>query len=143
MKYFAVLTALALLLTGQVFGQSAGAKAELKKFEGNWSFESGMKGGEALPAEFENTRWQFKGNTFLLKAPDGNQIKLRFTVDPELTPALIDFTVVADNMKLEGIYKFENQKLILCVCEGKNRPSEFTSTKDNQAYLITLKRSKD
>ena len=64
--------------------------------------------------------------------------------NPGFDPALVDFAVVKENKKVEGIYKFEKKQLIICWNdEDGNRPSEFTSNGENRNGLIVLRRAKE
>ena len=68
------------------------------------------------------------------------------TFDPTKKPKTIDFTPTEGDAKGDlflGIYKLGNNTRKLCFApSGKDRPTEFSSTPDNQHILLTFERVK-
>ena len=138
-----------LLSAGQAIGQDAKLQEELKKFEGNWQFESIKMSGKDLPAtELEKfSVLKIKGKEMHVTNPEGEEIKVEFELDLNSTPALIDFTSKdGDRDTFEGIYKFEKGKLFLCASldpSAKERPAEFNSPEGSKIILEVLRRSEE
>ena len=143
------LVLLGLVSTSQAFGQEKKLQEELKKFEGTWRPQSIKMAGKDIPAtEFEKVVVKFKGNEVHATKPDGGDLKGEIKLDLNSTPALIDFTTEMDGNRvtLEGIYKFEKGKLIVCVNlnpTAKARPAEFESREGSTTVLEVLRRSKE
>jgi len=114
-------------------------KADLKKFAGTWSVELAKKGGKELPEdEVKKVRFTFTADkmTFSMgdKSKDGS-----FKIDPTKKPAQIE--VMIEDKSHPGIYKFEGDKLQMCVGDTE-RPTEFKSEDGSKTMLIILKREK-
>ena len=134
-----VLLAVVFASPGVVAGGDA--KKDLKKFEGTWAVHSAKKGGREGPAnETKQLRFVFSGDKMTLmlgeKALEGT-----FKIDPSKKPSQIDMTL--QGKAVEGIYKFEDGMLELCLSEpGTARPAEFKSPEMTMTLLLVLKRAK-
>jgi uncharacterized protein (TIGR03067 family) len=132
-----VLLAVVFATAGVVAGGDA--KADLKKFAGTWSVESAKKGGKELPEnEAKEIRFIFNGDKMTFKKGDEAK-EATFTIDSTKKPP--HFEVMIEGKSHPGIYKFEGDKLQLCVGENE-RPSEFKSEDGSRTMLIILKREK-
>jgi uncharacterized protein (TIGR03067 family) len=122
-------------------GLAAGGDAakEQKKFEGTWSVLSAQKAGKDAPAnDIKEVRFIFSGDKMTFRKGDETKDGT-FKIDPSKKPAQIDVTI--DGMNHPGIYKFEGDKLQICVGHDE-RPAEFKSPEGSKTFLVTLKREK-
>src|SRR3954452_19127182 len=138
----------AVVLLAVVFG-SAGAvaggdaKGDLKKFAGTWSVESAQKGGKPGPEnEIKELRLVFSGDKVTAKIGE-KSIEGMFKIDPGKKPSQIDISLM--DKTAEGIYRFKEGKLELCLSEpggGEARPTEYKPAEGSQTLLFILKREK-
>jgi uncharacterized protein (TIGR03067 family) len=135
-----VLLGVALALSEVAAGGDA--KAELKKFEGTWAVELAVKRGKPSPgAKVDQLRLTFAGDKVTILGEGGKEIQATFKIDPSQKPHQIN--VAFDGNTIEGIYAFEGGKLKICTAQtGRDRPTEFKSTKESGAELLVLKRVK-
>ena len=128
------------------------AADDAKRIEGTWKVTAleadGMK---APPKVFEGGRWIFKGSELLFETPgEKSEGKTAVKLDPGKTPKHIDLVGLEGpqkGKKLQGIYKFEKDRLVICLRdEGaakKGRPTEFKTEADSGLGMITLERVKE
>ena len=146
MKYLAPF-GLALLIA------AAAARAEDKKdagldaakLVGDWTYVSGVKAGEKLPADHLAGKVTFTKDTVLVPAGKDMKFVMAYKIDPKASPATIDLDIKDGPVKegkAAGIIALEGDELKLCyaVAPGK-RPEKFESTKDNGYYMFTMKKS--
>jgi uncharacterized protein (TIGR03067 family) len=114
-------------------------KGDLKKFAGTWSVVSAVKGGKDAPeGELNDVRITFKGDKMTFKKGDDSKegtIKIDATTKPR------QIEVMIEGKSHPGIYKFEGDRLQLCVSQDE-RPTEFKSAEGSKTMLIILKREK-
>ena len=81
---------------------------------------------------------------WILRSDNKEISKGTSSFDPTKKPRTIDFTPTEDAAKEEkfhGIYELRKNTRKLCFApSGKDRPTEFSSTADNQHILVTFKR---
>jgi uncharacterized protein (TIGR03067 family) len=113
--------------------------ASLKAIQGTWvsSADSG----------FEST-WIFEGDT-LKSSVNGHNYTCDVTLDADAKPnATADFTITDGDAESRGkvakaIYKFDGDRLILCISlPGNDRPTDFEPI-ENDTYLFELKKEKN
>jgi uncharacterized protein (TIGR03067 family) len=127
---------LAALAVGAWLGQSIcladekadAIKAELKRFEGTWKFESMVFEGKAVPADdFRDSRMTIEGDRFTTKGRES--ARGTFVVDPTATPKTIDVAIETKDggvVKILGLYTLEGDTYTICSgYPGKPRPAEF------------------
>jgi uncharacterized protein (TIGR03067 family) len=120
-----------------------------KQFEGTWEVESETWAGWRLPDELRATEVTFKGNgvtqTSKAKAEQAMLRLRQFSTWPfGLVPAL-DLVDLDEEMGFfAAIYKLDKDTLTICyvIRRSQDRPTEFTSTKDNSNALLVLRRKK-
>ncbi len=130
---------------------SKDGKGDLKKLAGDWTFTSYEAGGRALSQGLrEGARWSVKGDKYTFDpGPLSSWLGQKGTIklDPAKKPAAIDLAITfgPDKGKEQlGIYRIEGDTVTICLARpgAKERPTEFTSTKDNGHILTTIKRGK-
>jgi uncharacterized protein (TIGR03067 family) len=126
--------------------RTAAAEAELKRFEGNWSYVSVIANGDPAPEEsVKNSRLEISGDKFTVK---GSQTYHRgtFVVDPTVKPKTLDVTFSEGEQEgktIKGIYELEGDRCKVCIALGDQpRPTEFASPAGSGYALEELKRIK-
>jgi uncharacterized protein (TIGR03067 family) len=105
-------------------------RAELKRFEGTWKFESMVFDGKPVPEDgLKDSRMTIEGDRFTTK---GNEsAKGTFTVDPTVRPKTIDIAIKTKDggsVKILGLYTLEGDTYTICSgYPGKPRPTEFAA----------------
>lgn len=111
------------------------------RLQGVWIAESVDSLGQPLPAErAKQMRLEFTGSN--LRVTMGKQADAgTFKLDPTANPKEID--AIGDEGGTPGIYRFDGDKLILCIGEpGSNRPRNFKTGPDTgPLLLVTLRRA--
>ena len=104
-----------------------------------------MSQGEPTPrdlAHFHKTT--FAGNTLVCKHGEKAGPNSTFTIDAKANPKKLDVTIGEGRDKgktVLAIYELKDNTLIICEAAlGKERPSGFSSTYENQQCLEVLKR---
>jgi len=133
-----VAVASALLLGGVATRALAADETEadvLKALKGTWVSDGDI-----------TASWTFDGDT--LKATvNGQDYTCKVKADPKAKPATLDFLIDEGPEDAKGktskcIYKFEGEKLILCVSTpGKDRPKAFEQ-EEGESYVFELKKEK-
>jgi uncharacterized protein (TIGR03067 family) len=130
--------------------ESKDAKADLKKLDGSWKVVKLIYNGENFTKEDDITiAMEFKDGVATVRASESikkEYAKVRFTLDPSVTPKLLDLSIIAGaqkDAKMEGIYKLDGDKLTLCVkVLGNGRPAKFESPEGESIALVELTREK-
>jgi uncharacterized protein (TIGR03067 family) len=133
--------------SGTLADDKAELEKEARKFQGTWTFESSVSGGEALPADhLKMFVVTFEGDKHTVKKGDeviqiGTQ-----KLDPSKSPKSIDVTMVEGPHKgtiMLGIYEIDAETLKVCFDpEGKKRPTEFKSAPGSKYFVNVHKRVK-
>ena len=120
-------------------GDAAAPPAEaLEALQGTW-----------IPVDDQgiDSKWTFEGQT-LKASVNGADYTCKVKVDSAAKPnATIDLVIDegpedSKGKTSKGIFKFQGEKLMLCVSmPGKDRPKAFETTED-EAYLFPLKKEK-
>jgi uncharacterized protein (TIGR03067 family) len=132
------LTLVTYLVTPAVHADEAADSPALKALQGTW-----------VTSENDNldAKWIFKGSTmtttvngmeYVGKVKPDDKAKPYSTLDIDLTEGPED----AKGKSAKGIYKFDGEKLIICVgSPGHDRPKDFEPVPD-EVYLFELKKQK-
>jgi uncharacterized protein (TIGR03067 family) len=133
--------------SGTVADDKAELEKEARKFQGTWTFESNVSGGEELPADqLKMFVVTFEGDKHTVKKGDeviqvGTQ-----KLDPSKSPKTIDVTMTEGPQKgtvMLGIYEIDADTLKVCFDpEGKTRPTEFKSPPGSKNFVNVHKRVK-
>ncbi len=127
---------------------SANDKSEIAKFQGNWKVVGLVENGQVIPEEAIK-KWLPSGglaritdNAIMFQSRhDGqSQVKL-FSIDATQFPKGIEIRT-RDNQKSQGIYRFEDGQLIVCMGDPalNQRPTDFSAAKGSNRVLMTLAR---
>lgn len=129
--------------------KDAPAKKKMEKIDpaklvGSYKLVSGMKAGEKMTAEAEQSPIVFTKDKITMKSKD-MAFAFSYKVDEDKTPATIEMTITEPkelkDKKATGILKMEAGKLVLCYHpKGENTPKVFKSTKENEYHLFELKK---
>jgi uncharacterized protein (TIGR03067 family) len=132
------------------FADEPGGKAVqpgLEQFDGAWVPVSVLDSGVAREeSELKGLRTVVKAGKVIHYNKGEEYARGSFTIGAGKTPAEIDFTHESGSEKGQthkGIYKVEGTTATFCYAEaGKDRPTEFASTKGSGTRLLVLKREK-
>lgn len=123
-------------------------KKDRKRIEGTWQITSLESSGDKSKDEDLKKLTVVNGDdgTWSLRSEGKEISKGTSTFDPTQKPKTIDFTPTEGGAKGDqflGIYEFRKNVRKLCFApSGKDRPTEFSSTPDNQQILVTFEREK-
>ena len=133
--------------SGTVADDKAELEKEASKFQGTWTFESSVTGGEELPADhLKMFVVTFEGEKHTVKKGDeviqvGTQ-----KLGPSKSPKTIDVTMTEGLNKgtvMLGIYEIDGDTLKVCFDpQGKKRPTEFKSAPGSENFVNIHKRVK-
>ncbi len=114
---------------------------------GSWQFISINDKGEKLGPRLVETRFARDGiltiadrRMTIVNPVTGEERTATYRIDPSRNPRRIDL-FTRDDRILRGIYKFENDNLVICLqpAEGKDLPQEFSPPDGSDLILIRLK----
>jgi uncharacterized protein (TIGR03067 family) len=116
------------------------AESERTKFHGEWQGLSvNVNGNQALPAVAQEYLYRFEDMQYRVSRKGNVESKGSFLLDPTKSPAWIDLAEDS-NVTIFGIYRFEADKLTLCVHE-KTRPADFNPPARRGYMVIVLQRT--
>lgn len=136
-----------LLMSGFFFAslntESGDLKTDLELIQGGWVGTKLEVNGKIAPLEVASRgKYVFKDNTVTIFEEDKIVGKATFTIDQTKTPRTIDLKAIEETAKsrtMQGIYRIEGDKLILCF--GVRRPTEFNGSEKGMG-LMEFKREK-
>ena len=144
----------ALLVVGTLVAAVASAddakdkaiEKDRQRIEGTWQLTAlKINGNQSKEEDIQELR-VFNGadGTWIVRSEGKEISKGTSTFDPTTKPKAIDFTSTGGGGKGEkflGIYKLGKNTRKLCFApSGEDRPTEFSSTPENQHILVTFKR---
>ncbi len=121
-------------------------KKDRKLYEGTWQVTSLTVNGNKRPeGDAQKIRVINQADGTGLLEVDGKVIgKATFTIDPTKKPKTIDLTFMEGNNKgqtYHGIYEVGKDTRKICYPPlGQKRPTEFSSTPENENILAVFKR---
>ncbi len=108
--------------------------------QGDWKAARGWSNGVQMPnSETERVALQFTETKMILKEQGHNE-EAAFTLDPQQSPAHIDFELKNIGMKFQGIYQMEGDILKLCFTRGSKRPVSFDTKQGADTVLIEMRK---
>jgi uncharacterized protein (TIGR03067 family) len=123
-----------------------GDKEAWAKLDGKWKIEKATLNGDDLPAEITQALvLTIKDKTYHVEMPTGPDHG-PLKIDTSKSPYQMDIkSDVSENLKLSCIFKFEDEKLVICyhISESSTRPEKFESTQGSNQLLATYVRAKE
>jgi len=145
-QLFAVLVVAGVALALGADDKKDDAKAELKKFQGTWQVVSAERDGEKVSADdAKKMKAVVKDDTVTVYNGDKMVAEMTFTVDPTRKPRTMDLEVTRGDDKGKkslAIYEMDGDTLKVCVCDGKERPRDFSTKKGSDCHLYTYQHEK-
>ncbi|MDY3554079.1 TIGR03067 domain-containing protein [Gemmata sp. JC717] len=109
-----------------------------QKIQGKWRTIEVVSAGAKLERDvWVHLSWEFNGKSVVTVAQKAGEVPYTLLLDSSSTPAQIDLVHKNPKLSLSGIYKFEGEKLVICLREG-TRPRTFDSTEADGSWLVTL-----
>jgi uncharacterized protein (TIGR03067 family) len=126
--------------------RKAAIQAELKRFEGTWSYASVIVEGNPAPEkEISANRLVLAGDRFTVNSL-AETIRGIFAVDPTVKPKTLNVTFGDGpdaGKTVKGIYQLDGDTCSVCIALGDQpRPTEFASKAGSRYALEVLKRQK-
>jgi uncharacterized protein (TIGR03067 family) len=125
----------------------AAVEKETKKFQGTWTIESSVTGGQEIPRDqLKGFLVIYEGEKHTVK--NGDKVIQVGTqkIDPSKSPKTIDVTMTEGPEKgkvMLGIYEFDGDTMKVCFDpQGKKRPTEFKSEPGSANFVNVHKRVK-
>jgi uncharacterized protein (TIGR03067 family) len=115
-------------------------QSDLQRLQGMWIAHSAEVEGKPLPPEKVVGSLRFQGNKLSLLMPDGKVDEVSVTLRFAANPKQIDMVSLDKQKHLRGIYRFDGDRLILCVDDGNGRPTDFTTKSGSTRQLMVFKR---
>src|SRR5262245_62079377 len=127
-----LMTVLSLVVSLAGAEDKEGAKADLAKFQGEWSMVSGAADGQAMPDNLLATAKRVCKEDETTVTIGGQLIlKAKFTIEPAQKPKTIDYEVTdgpTKGRKHLGIYEVSEESLKFCfAAPDGERPTTFES----------------
>lgn len=128
-----------------VADHQAAIEKETKKFQGTWTIESSVTGGQEIPRDqLKGFRVIYEGDKHTL-THDGKVFQVGTQkIDPSKSPKTIDVTMTEGPEKgkvMLGIYAFDGDTMKACFDPtGKQRPTEFKSPAGSPNFVNIHKR---
>jgi uncharacterized protein (TIGR03067 family) len=108
--------------------------------QGDWKAARGWRNGAPLPKdETDRVGLQFTETKLIVK-DHGHDEDATFTLDPQQSPAHIDFEMKNVGMKFQGIYQMDGDFLKLCFSRNGKRPVSFDTKQGADTVLIEMRK---
>jgi uncharacterized protein (TIGR03067 family) len=120
-------------------------KKDAPTLVGEWVPTEALQGGKPdLPPAGTSIAFTADGKVLMKGGNAAKPEEGTYKIDAKKNPAEIDLTPPEKEKgpTILGIYKFEKDKLIICLTMAGERPKEFASPAGSQLMLITLERAK-
>lgn len=130
-------------------------KKELARLQGNWTLRLTQSDAWPVPigkgpdktGQGSERRWRIEGSEIAWTAPDGQEVKATFTIDPSKVPRRIDLAFISGPNKGDdciGVYEWvESGDLWLCMVDpGRkaDRPRDISYSTNEGRSMISLDR---
>jgi len=122
---------------------------DAEKLVGDWEYVSGVRAGGVVEKDHLMGKVTFMKDKVIVPAGPTEKFVMVYKIDGSKTPATIDIEIKegpVNEGKSIGLIELDDDtlKLIYVIVEDDKtkRPTKFESTKDNGAFLFTLKRAK-
>ncbi len=122
------------------------AKKDLERMQGTWTMQALEVNGKDVGAKrIQDTFLIVKKDDYRTKVKDQEQPGFRLVLDPSKEPKAVDMIKAMPGGTEEvykGIYIFENDTLKICrgLTAGKERPNQFATWPDTNAFVVTWKK---
>lgn len=135
---------LVLTLTASAWWAQAGE--DRKSLEGKWTPVSGELAGAKFPeAQLKTITLMLADGKYTVTIADKVDVGT-YKIDPAAKPKSIDITGTEGPNKgktITAIYELDKDTLRVCYnLSGKDRPTEFTSSKEKPFFLVVYQRAK-
>jgi uncharacterized protein (TIGR03067 family) len=139
----------AVLVAAPVFAEDAKVKEtafDAAKLLGDWKITAGWKAGEK--SEPDRLKPKIKITKDIITVGEGDmKFVIAYKIDAKASPTAIDMEIkegpAGADLKAVGIVALDGDGFKLCYVQKEaddtKRPTKFESTKDNNAFLFTLK----
>ena len=143
------MTSLTLLAAALLSCQSEPNLTDKEKLQGTWKLISGERAGEPMP-DADKFSLVIEGDVIQFKM-DGGGYGGNMKLDHGRVPKVLDMVLTKEGDRSQegpvakGIYKIEDDTLTWCNAAPnvEERPTEFSTTKENNHMLVTFKRVPD
>lgn len=124
-------------------------KLDAAALVGRWKITEGSKGGEKSDAKTISGDVTINKETITIEG-GGDKHVMKYKIDASKSPAHIDMVGEegpAKDIKAEGIISIDGDTIKLAYVPNipgfdAKRPEKFESTKENKAFLFTMKKAK-
>src|SRR5262245_58440647 len=110
------------------------------KLVGDWTYVSGVKGGEKVEKDRLEGKVTFTKDRITIPAGGDMKFVMAYKLDTKASPVTIDMEIKEGPVpegKAKGIITIEGDQVKLCYHPtGGDRPKKFESTKDNGAFYF-------
>jgi uncharacterized protein (TIGR03067 family) len=120
------------------------SKFDAAKMVGDWKIVAGTKQGEKVAEDNLKVKVKVSKENFTLESDMGKFV-MAYKLNPATNPVGIDLDIKEGPIpegKAIGVVSVNGEDMKLCYVPDASatRPAKFESTKDNGAFLFTLKR---
>jgi uncharacterized protein (TIGR03067 family) len=116
------------------------AKSDPELVQGKWVIIGLDSGGKAERLDnYKGSTFAFEKDKAILKEAGHEPIEFNFSLDASKSPKTFDLVLKGNTLR--GIYKFDNDNLVLCISIGGPRPTEFITKAGGDCEIFTMRRS--
>src|SRR4051812_19348536 len=132
-------------------GEPKATESEIRRahqmLAGRWELLSMSDNGDRLGPELIRSRMARRGQFTIanrvithINPETGETKSTAFLLNPVTSPRQIDL-ISSDDRMLPGIYRFEDDELVVCYTNrhGRGRPTDFTATEGSNRTLMRLR----
>jgi uncharacterized protein (TIGR03067 family) len=123
----------------------AGPLTDAQRIVGAWKLLKARGNGEEVPPELvSSVRMLFESDGRLLIESGQGKESGKYGLEAEPKPGHIDFVIEEKKQTVQGIYKFDTNRLLLCFPDpnlNQNRPTEFKAEKGTNQVMFVLEQT--